>query len=98
MADVSVTYGEMEAAGDRLTAGRADLEAQLTSLQRQVQALVTSGYVTGSSSGAFRDAYDAFTAGCLQAVQGLDGMGAYLRSAAAVFRDADQQLASAVAR
>ena len=98
MANVSVSYSEMEAAGDRLTAGRADLEAQLTGLQRQIAALVASGYVTDSSSGAFRDSYDAFTAGCLQAVQGLDGMGAYLRAAAATFRDADQQLASAVAR
>jgi WXG100 family type VII secretion target len=98
MANVNVTFQEMEAAATRLSVGRGEIEGQLGGLQRQVETLVSSGYVTDSSSGAFLEAYNAFTAGCLQAVQGLDAMSSYLNAAAGTFRDADQQLASAARR
>ena len=98
MANVNVTYQEMESAGDRLAAGRTEIETSLSALSRQVEILVSSGYVTDASSAAFLESYQAFTSGCLQTVGGLNGMSAYLKAAAATFRDADQQLASAVRR
>lgn len=98
MANVSVSYQEMESAGDRLVAGRSEIDAALTGLQHQVEALVSSGFVTDSSSGAFLESYHAFTHGCRQTVEGLDGMAGYLKSAAGTFRDADQQLAGALRR
>ena len=98
MANVNVTYQEMDAAADRLGAGRAEIQAQLEALQRQVEGLVSGGYVTDSSSGAFLESYHAFTSGCLTTIEGLDGMGAYLRTAARTFADVDQQLASALRR
>lgn len=98
MANVTVTYQEMEAAADRLSAGRAEIQAQLQALQRQVEGLVAGGYVTDRSSAAFLESYTEFGAGCSQTVEGLDGMGAYLRSAARTFADADQQLAGALRR
>lgn len=98
MANVSVSYQDMESAGDRLAAGRTEIDAALSGLQHQIEALVTSGYVTDSSSGAFLESYHAFTHGCRQTIEGLDGMAAYLRGAAGTFRDADQQLAGAIRR
>lgn len=98
MANVSVSYQEMESAGDRLAAGRTEIDASLSALQHQVESLVSSGFVTDSSSGAFLESYLAFTTGCRQTVEGLDGMALYLRNAAATFRDADQQLAGALRR
>jgi WXG100 family type VII secretion target len=98
MANVNVTYQEMESAATRLLAGRVEIEGQLSGLQRQVELLVSTGYVTDASSGAFLDSYNSFTAGVLQAVEGLNGMAGYLNAAAGTFRDTDQQLASAARR
>ncbi|MCW2623105.1 MAG: uncharacterized protein JWL64_2707 [Frankiales bacterium] len=98
MANVNVTYQEMESAATRLLAGRLEIESQLSGLQRQVELLVSSGYVTDASSGAFLESYNAFTSGVLQAVDGLNGMASYLNTAAGTFREADQQLASAARR
>lgn len=98
MANVNVTYQEMESAGDRLAAGRVEIDAALSALQSQIETLVTSGFVTDSSSGAFLESYRAFTLGCKQTVEGLEGMAHYLRTAAGTFRDADQHLAGALRR
>jgi WXG100 family type VII secretion target len=98
MANVSVTYQEMTAAGDRLRAGRAEIETQLQQLQRLVEGLVAGGYVTDASSKAFSGAYDEFTTGVRQTVLGLDGMADYLRAAAQAFEDADTQLAGQLRR
>ncbi|MCW1249232.1 WXG100 family type VII secretion target [Acaricomes phytoseiuli] len=98
MANLNVTYDELEAAGAQLNNGRADLEAKLNELQRQIQALVSSGYVTDSSSKAFEAEYQQFTQGAQQAVSGLEGLAAYLRQAADVLRSTDQQLASQLGR
>lgn len=80
MANLNVTYDELEAAGAQLNNGRADLEAKLNELQRQIQALVSSGYVTDSSSKAFEAEYQQFTQGAQQAVSGPEGLAAYLGS------------------
>lgn len=98
MANVNVTYQEMETAADRLTNGRAEIQGQLELLARQVEGLVNGGYVTDSSSGAFLESYHEFNGGCLQTIEGLNGMAAYLKAAARTFADADQQLASAIRR
>jgi WXG100 family type VII secretion target len=94
MANLSVTYGELEAAGSKLDAGRGDLEAKLSELQRQIEALVSSGFVTDRSSKAFESQCQAFTHGAQQAVSGLEGLSGYLRHAAETLRSTDQQLAS----
>ncbi len=96
MANVNVTYGEMQAAGDRLKAGREEIEGNLTALQRLVADLVAGGYVTDSSSKAFQSSYDEFTEGAKQTIEGLNGMADYLKKAADTFQDADTQLAGAL--
>lgn len=98
MTNVNVTYQEMESAADRLSAGRTEIQAQLEALQRQVEGLVNGGYVTDRSSGAFLQSYTEFGAGCSATIEGLDGMGAYLKAAARTFADADEQLAGALRR
>jgi WXG100 family type VII secretion target len=98
MANVNVTFQDMEAAASGLHTGRESVEAVLAGLQRRIEELVSTGYVTDSSSGAFFESYQVFNTGCLQAVQGLTGMAGYLNAAAGTFRDADLQLASAARR
>ena len=98
MANVNVTYQQMEDAGGRLTSGRAEIDGLLAQLKGLVDQLVADGYVTDASSRSFAAAYDEFTAGARNTVAGLDGMAQYLTQAAATFREADAQLAGALGR
>ncbi|HYH26061.1 MAG TPA: WXG100 family type VII secretion target [Blastococcus sp.] len=98
MANVSVTYQQMEDAAGRLANGRAEIDGMLTQLKGLVDQLVADGYVTDASSRSFQAAYDEFSTGARTTIAGLDGMAQYLTSAAATFRDVDVQLAGALGR
>ncbi|MGY1914445.1 WXG100 family type VII secretion target [Blastococcus sp. SYSU DS0973] len=98
MANLNVTYQQMEDAASRLTNGRAEIDGMLGQLKGLVDQLVAEGYVTDSSSRTFQASYDEFTAGARNMIAGLDGMAQYLNQAAATFRDADSQLAGALGR
>lgn len=96
MANVKVTYQEMRDAGNRLNAGQQELDAKLDELSALVESLVQEGFVTDTASGAFRESYATFTTGAKQTIAGLEGMRAYLNSAADTFEQADQTLASSL--
>lgn len=98
MANVNVTYQEMESAGARLVAGEQEINGQLDALTREVRGLVQSGYVTDSSSKQFEASYDEFTDGAKKVLHGLEGMSTYLKAAARTFQEADTQLASQLGR
>jgi WXG100 family type VII secretion target len=98
MPNVNVTYEEMRAAGKQLQAGRADIESRLSQLKSQVDALVSGGYVTDVSSKQFQASYEEFNQGARQMIQGLDGMGQYLNTAADTFQQTDQQLSQQLGR
>ncbi|RBY95911.1 WXG100 family type VII secretion target [Blastococcus sp. TF02-8] len=98
MPNVNVTYEQMEDAAGRLSNGRTEIDGMLGQLQSLVEQLVADGYVTDSSSKNFQASYDEFTQGAKKTIEGLDGMASYLNQAAATFRDADTQLASALGR
>ncbi|WP_285728237.1 hypothetical protein [Psychromicrobium xiongbiense] len=50
MANMNVTFDELDNAAKSLESGKADLESKLGELQKKIQALVTSGYVPDKSS------------------------------------------------
>ncbi|WP_285728234.1 WXG100 family type VII secretion target [Psychromicrobium xiongbiense] len=91
---MNVTFDELDNAAKSLESGKADLESKLGELQKQIQALVTSGYVTDKSSKAYEAEYHQFTQGAQQAVSGLDGLSHYLHHAADTLRSTDEQLAT----
>lgn len=96
MANVNVTYEQMDSAAGKLESGQTEIEGQLSALKAQVDQLVNDGYVTDSSSKAFSQSYEEFNNGARQVIEGLTGMAKYLRTAAQTFQDADQQLANAL--
>ncbi len=98
MANVNVTYQQMEDAAGRLANGRAEIDGMLGQLKNLVEQLVAEGYVTDTSSKSFQASYEEFTKGATSTIGGLDGMAQYLNRAAATFRDADTQLASSHGR
>lgn len=98
MANLSVTFQDMEDGANRLTNGQHDIEAKLTELKALVHSLVTGGYVTDKSSKAFDIAYYEFNDGAGKAIHGLESMSGFLKSAATALGDTDQQLASSLSK
>ncbi len=98
MANLSVSYQDLNTSADKLVAGRDDINQQLTSLQSQIAALVSSGFVTDRTSGAFKASYETFTKGARDTISGLDGLSAFLRQTATTLADVDTQLAARLSR
>lgn len=98
MANINVSYQELNSSADRLSVGRDDLDSKLDELQRIIAALVSSGFVTDKSSGAFNASYAEFTNGARSAIRGLEGLSSYLRNAALTLDDVDAQLAARLSR
>lgn len=98
MANVNVTYTDMDSAAKQLGNGQVEIENMLNSLKKLVDGLVNGGYVTDKSSKQFEQSYAQFNQGITQTVQGLEGMSKYLSSAAQAFSQIDEQLAQQLSK
>ena len=96
MANVNVTYADMQSAAKQLQAGEQQIQGDLSRLKKLIDNLVAGGYVTDSSSRQFEASYTEFNTGATKVIEGLNGMGQYLDAAAKAFQDTDSQLASAL--
>jgi WXG100 family type VII secretion target len=96
VANVNVTYAEMQSAANQLRSGEAQIEGDLAKLKKLIDNLVASGYVTDTSSKQFEASYTEFNTGATKMIQGLNGMGQFLDAAAKAFHETDVQLASAL--
>jgi WXG100 family type VII secretion target len=95
-ANLDVTYQDMHDAAKRLKAGKEEIIEKLSELKKLVDSLVSGGYVTELSSKAFDQSYNEFNDGANKTIEGLEGMGEYLTSAADALRQADEQLAQSL--
>ena len=95
--NIRVSFEELHAQAARLEAGREHMTQILGQLQAQIQQLVQSGYVTERSSAAYQGAYDQFTHGAVQTLNGLESLAQYLQQTAATLSEVDQQLAARLA-
>lgn len=91
--NVNVTYQDMRDAANQLRNGQQEITDKLGQLQKLVQNLVNNGYVTDRSSKQFDQSYNEFDTGAKKMMEGLEGMGQFLESAADAFQQADEQLA-----
>lgn len=96
MANLNVTYEQMQAQATKFNAAKSEIEDKLAALRNEVQSLVSGGFVTDSASGQFEHSYEQFNNGAKEAIGGLEGMAMYLNKAAAAFQDVDQELAKAL--
>ena len=92
MANVNVTYDDMQNAAARLESGESDMNTKLTELQNFIQNLVSSGFVTDSASVSFSAAYNEFTSSTRKGLEALSGMAGYLRTAATRLKETDDSL------
>ena len=96
MANLNVTYDDLRNAGNQLINGKGDLESRLMELKSFIDNLVSGGYVTSASSGAFQEQYAQFTQSATTAVSALDGLSGFLRSAADALQQTDEALANSI--
>jgi WXG100 family type VII secretion target len=94
MANMNVSYDELQTAANQLRTGQQALQDQLTSLQSFIQNLVSSGFVTDQASGAFNETYDGFTKAANATVGNLEKLAINLESTARILQDTDSQLAA----
>ncbi|MFT4122624.1 MAG: WXG100 family type VII secretion target [Microbacteriaceae bacterium] len=93
MANLNVSYQELESAAGKLKAGQADAESLLEQLKKVVQELVASGFQTDKASVQFETSYSEFNEGVKKTIGGLEGMAGYLTTAADTLADVDEKLA-----
>ncbi len=98
MANIKVTYQDMDNAGTELDRAHDDIQHRLQDLQKRIQHLVNDGYVTDRSSKAFDQSYQEFTQGAAKTIDGLHGMAQFLHQAAHTFKGADDDLAKQMHR
>jgi WXG100 family type VII secretion target len=96
MANVNVSYAEMEDAASRLRSGQGDIELKLGELQSLIGGLVSNGFVTDQASVRFNESFMEFTSSAKKVVSALTDMGNYLSGAATTLQNADEQLAAAL--
>ncbi len=96
MANLNVSYGEMQAKASSLRSGQQGIIDQLNGLRAQINDLVTNGFVTDSASGAFQQMYENFNHGATQTINALDQIASTLESMARTLQETDQSLARQV--
>jgi len=96
MANINVTYGEIEQAATQLGVGRDEITQKLQVLQQQINNLVTSGFVTDQASGKFNNAYNEYTVSANTVVAKLTEIQTFLTQTANAMRDMDAQIAAKI--
>lgn len=93
MANLNVSYSEIQSAAQRLTSGQGDLEAQLVALRSFIQSLIQNGFVTDQASVAFGETYDKFNQSANDVIANLSLLAQNLNTTAQVLQETDAQLA-----
>ncbi|RGE19476.1 WXG100 family type VII secretion target [Leucobacter sp. wl10] len=96
MANINVSYSEMEQAAAQLGLGRDEITQKLQSMQTQIANLVASGFVTDQASGRFNAAYTEYTSSAHAVVGRLGEIQNFLTQTANAMREMDAQIASRI--
>ena len=96
MANINVSYGEMELAATQLGSARDEITQKLQAMQAQIGRLVSSGFVTDQASGRFNDAYTRYTASANNVINQLTEIQNFLTQTTLTMREMDAQLAAKI--
>ncbi len=96
MANVNVTYADLETTAAKIDNGRDQILGVLNELSGAVDTLVSSGFQTDQASGAYNDEFDQYKASTDTAVQALERFSTFLRTAASTLGDTDSGLAGGI--
>lgn len=96
MANITVSYDEMNAAATKLNTGRGEMIEKLRDLQQQIQSLVSSGFVTDTASKRFETAYNEYTTSANTVVEKLTEIQQFIQDVATAHQDMDSQIAAKI--
>lgn len=96
MANINVTYDELQRVATQIDAGRDTLNQQLQDLNRVVDELVASGFQTDAASGAYNEQFDQYSTNTTKAIEALTGFAEFLRQAANALQETDTQLSNSI--
>lgn len=93
MSNMHVDYQHIGTVAKQLEKGRQDIELMLNGLKKQVDDLVSSGFVTDASSGAFSERYAQLTTSINNTCNSISGMASFLTGTANALSETDQAIA-----
>lgn len=96
MANITVSYADIEQSAAQLGAGRDEITQKLQMLQTQIGNLVASGFVTDQASGKFNTAYAEYTTSANTVINKLTEIQSFLTQTAAAMREMDAQIAAKI--
>lgn len=96
MANITLSYGEMELAAVQLGAARDEITEKLQRLQQQIQSLVSSGFVTETASQRFEAHFIEYTASASATIDRLGELQSFITLAANAHREVDGEIAARI--
>lgn len=94
MANISVSYDEMERVATTLATGRDEIMDRLRSLEQTIQNLVSTGFVTDSASKRFEATYSEYSVNASGVIDKLTEIQNFIVQTAQAHREMDSQLAA----
>lgn len=98
MADVSLSYGEMQQVKSVFEQNAQQMEEALSNLLKLTNQLTTGPFKTDRASPAFVQSYTNIHKGGQQVMQGIQGLGQFLGAAVQGAQQLDQQLAQQLSK
>ena len=98
MADVQLTFAEMQQVKAVFEKDARQLEAALSNLLKLTDQLTSGAFKTDKASPAFVQAYTQIHKGGTQVMQGIEGLGKFLGAAVEGATQLDDQLAKALGK
>jgi len=96
MANIQVSYHDLQDAAGKLATYEGNINDQLHQAQSLIQNLVSTGFMTDHASKAFDHAYSEFTQGATKMIAGMNDLGKYLNNAAQTLQQTDESLAKGI--
>lgn len=89
MANIHLDYESMRSQATGLRSKEEQIKGELTTARSQIDALVSSGFVTERSSGAFQQRFEDFKLGADQTISALSDLAGQLEQIVQNFADVD---------
>lgn len=96
MANINVSYAEIEQAASQLGSGRDEIAQRLRGMQTHISGLVSSGFVTDQASAKFDGAYGEYTASASTVIEKLTEIQTFLTQTSNAMRELDAQIAAKI--
>lgn len=94
MANVNVSYDQMQQEAQALISGKEQINQQLQLMRNRINNLVSAGFVTDQASGAFSASYEQFNQGAVMTISALDQLANNLNMVANTLQQTDAALAA----